>query len=184
MIRGIYEYSGIQRCGKSTKMVDDAIKVMLENKCRRVVANFTLDIPDVECYEMLEFMEVWWQIIEEEQTNVLMLGDELSQFLASRNYGDKKQTKLVNSLWQFPKRKIVLLYTSNIGKSVDIIVDRATWQTILPVYIDVGDWKENYIRYDVADRLELWLDEGLEMVNPYVVQSLFDTEEPVTWRKK
>lgn len=179
MYFGIYEYSGIQRCGKSTKLVDDAIRIIEENKPNRIISNFNVKIEGVEKYSNEAMLKEILKIKKEKQRNIVILFDELSQVLTGRGYNKEEQTTIASFLWQMPKRFIVLLYTSNVGKSVDKIIRDATWFTIMPRYIEGENREGCILDCDVIANYDIWHEEGHEVVNVEYVQEIFNTWEEI-----
>lgn len=190
MIFGIYEYCGIQRCGKSTMLVSDALRIKHENDVLkymgqeihiRVISNFHTDIPGVEEYDNPGIIREILRIKKEKVRNVLILFDELSQVLTGRGFMKDEQTEVASFLWQMPKRWIVLLYTSNIGKSVDKIIRDATWQTIMPQYYE-GPYPDRHgstIELDVIDNYQCDWDDEIVVTNVEKVQELFNTWQEI-----
>lgn len=190
---GIYEYSGIQRIGKSTLMVADlTIKVInpLEGfgyEPDDVFLNFPLYIDGVHCVDNEGMVKILKQARDEKWRNKVFVVDECSQppLFYARNTKDKLQTELVTSLWQMPKLGCTFLYSSNIGNSVDIQQRDATWFTIMPMKYAKGydnngrrDRRMDYIDFRVIAGYELWTSDET-FYQPAAVQELFDSFAPI-----
>lgn len=178
MIIGIYEYCGVQRCGKSTMLVADLLRIQDEHPSFPVYCNFECYIPGVKILSNDDMVDNILRIKRDKVRNVIILFDELSQVLSGRGYSNKVQTEVASFLWQMPKRGIILLYTSNIGKSVDLIIRDATWFTIMPNYkpglTREGDW----IEFFIIDNYGLRMSRG-ELHNIIDLQGLFDSFAPI-----
>jgi len=179
MIEGIYEYSGIQRCGKSTMLTAEAFRIVKKNQPSRIISNYFIDIPKVEYFNSRLLCHEIIKIKDTKQFDILILFDEMSQYLSGRGYSDKSQTNVASFCWQMPKRRIVLLYSSNIGKSVDLIIRDATWQTILPSYHATNIRANDYISYVVIDNYSLWFTKNNILRRLEWIQKQFDTRQPI-----
>ena len=150
-VEGVYEYWGIQRVGKSTVMIRDMLRLVTFHgfKFTDVLANFRVFIEGVRCGTSEWLMDAVMKIIADKTRHKIILFDELGQFLGARNYKDKYQTKLANSLWQFPKRSLLFLYSDNVGNSADVVIRDATWETIGPQFYPGVNREDDYIVLDV-----------------------------------
>jgi len=178
--QGVYEYSGIQRCGKSTMMVKDLIRLLSFYSPDDVYANFRIFIDGVHCMETMALVAELLRIKAEKLRHKIFLFDEVGQFMIARMWKAQEQTEVVNFAWQMPKRDIILLYASNIGNSADVILRDATWVTIMPQYFkDEEDEEGSYIVSDVIWNYDCVVERGL--VTPGVIhyQRLFDSDEPI-----
>lgn len=181
MLKGVFEYSGIQRCGKSTLMMADWLTKVVPAGFRPedTWANFRINVPGVHCMNNAALIEQILRMKREKIRNQCILFDEVGQELKARSYTDKTQTELVNFAWQMPKRGWVLAYCSNVGNSADIILRLATWQTIMPRYFFGSTRAEDYIVADVIFNYSMRLMRGIKVSGLVGVQGLFDSFEPI-----
>ena len=181
IIEGIYEYCGIQRCGKSTMMIKDLVTRMIPAgyKPENVWANFRIKIPDVHCLETMELVEEVFKMKGEKLRDKVILFDEVGQFMVARGYGNKYQTDFVNFAWQWPKRNWVMQYASNVGNSADLILRDATWVTILPKYFHGATREQDYIESWVCFNYDCRVVKGIITPGVSRYQELFDSYEPI-----
>ena len=180
MIKGIYEYCGIQRCGKSTLMVRDLVeKLLREFKADNVFANFRLLIPGVTALNNSGMLDAIMETKRKKARDRVFLFDEVGQELKARSYGNSAQTEVVSFAWQMPKRNIVLAYCSNVGNSADIILRDATWQTIMPRYHHAGRWEDDWITARVIFNYDCRVMRGVVVRDVHQYQRLFDSYEPI-----
>lgn len=177
---GIYEYCGIQRCGKSTLMMADYItKLYPEYSANDTYANFTVNIDGVHCMENEQLIDTILQMKADKVRHKVIMFDEVGQELKARGYMDKTQTDLVTFCWQMPKMDIILMYCSNVGNSADIILRLATWQTIMPTYIKGETHQDDYIDAAVIFNYDCRIMTGIQVYNVWTVHSLFDSLQPI-----
>ena len=177
---GVYEYSGIQRCGKSTLMMCDLVnKLLPEYSASDVYANFTIKIEGVHCMENVELIDEIMRMKRDKVRHKVIMFDEAGQELKARGYTDKQQTEVVSFAWQMPKRSIVLMYCSNIGNSADIILRDATWQTILPRYFRGAVREDDYILADIIFNYDMRISRWNKISGFQKVQDLFDSLEAI-----
>ena len=181
IIEGIYEYSGIQRCGKSTMMVKDLVTKILPAgyKPENVWANFRIKILGINCLETMDLVQAVFDIKSKKLRDQVIIFDEVGQFMIARGYKDKDQTSFVNFSWQMPKRNIPMLYGSNVGNSADLILRDATWVTILPKYIHGATREEDYIESWVSFNYDRRFLTGIITRNVKIYQDMFDSYEPI-----
>lgn len=180
---GIYEYCGIQRCGKSTLMMCDTVCKLLSDgyEPEEINSNFMIKIPGVKCYgENRLLIEEVLRWKREKVRHKVILFDECGQELRARSYMDKVQTEFVNFAWQMPKMDIVMMYCSNPGNSADIILRDATWFTIMPKYHKGLEHKDDFIEVTVIYNYERRIESGLVVSGFQGVQNLFDTYQPIS----
>lgn len=177
---GVYEYCGKQRCGKSTLMMCDFVcKIMPYIRIEDVVSNFKIFIRGIKCLDNEGVIEEILRIKRDRERNKLIMFDEVGQELKARGYTDKVQTEIVNFAWQMPKRGIVLMYCSNPGNSADIILRKATWQTIMPRYVEGGSREEDYMMVDIIHNYDGEITSGIKVTGFQGVQNLFDSWQPI-----
>lgn len=180
MMIGIYEYCGIQRCGKSTLMLCDLLRLLDEYRPDQVHSNFDIFIEGVHCYQENDLLlEAILRMKRDSVRDQVILFDECGQELRARAYMDKRQTEVVNFAWQMPKMGIVLLYCSNPGNSADIILRDATWYTIMPKYHKGLTRVDDYIEVSVIFNYERRIMEGLTIHGFQQAQELFKTLQPI-----
>lgn len=172
----IVDYSGIQRCGKSTMLVKDLFQLKLAMPERKTYVNFALEMPDCLCMANEQMLEFLITAMERKIRDINVGVDELSQILTGRGYAKERQTRIASSLWQMPKRGWFFLYTSNVGASVDLIIREATTYTVLPKYIfgENGNREKDKIDYWAVSNYEQGLEKGIEY-NVAYYQRFFDT---------
>lgn len=183
---GIYEFLGIQRTGKSTLMTHILLNILLnpeyyDYRPFEVIANYTIDIDDINCLRSEQMIDYFIKVYEERIRHRIWVIDEASQppWFYARNTKDKRQTKGALSFWQQPKRRSPILYSDNIGNSVDIQQRDATWFTIIPVELIRGnDGKPYALTFRIIANYEMWFADyvtyGIDLT-----QKLFDTYEPI-----
>lgn len=177
---GIYEYCGIQRCGKSTLMICDLLRLLDSYEARAVHSNFDIFIDGVNCYAENELLiEAILRMKRDGIRNQVILFDECGQELRARSYIDKRQTEVVNFAWQMPKMGIVLLYCSNPGNSADIILRDATWFTIMPKYHKGTRREEDFIEASVIYNYERRVQTGIRITGFQKAQELYKTLQPI-----
>ena len=178
---GIYEYSGIQRCGKSTLMMRDLVEKILPAGYRSedVYANFRIFLEGVHCLSNEAMVEAILRLKRDRARDKVLLFDEVGQELKARSYGDKLQTEVVSFAWQMPKRGILLLYCSNVGNSADIILRDATWVTVMPRYVHGVTRDEDYIKASVIFNYDCRVMRGVKVTGVARYQELFDSWEPI-----
>lgn len=184
----IYEYCARQRMGKTTLMVADLANKLLSPDYDygyipdEVHCNFSLFIPGVHCWTNEQMLEILMKAKKERWRHKVYLVDECSQppLFYARNTSDKTQTELVTSLWQMPKLGCNMLYTSNIGNSVDVQQRDATWYTIMPYkyHHDLTDRRNEYIIYRVIACYDMWCGDW-RYNYPAETQKLFDSFKPI-----
>ena len=177
---GIYEYCGIQRCGKSTLMVADLVNKLLgEYQPEDVFSNFRIFIEGINVMSNEALIERILRMKRDKERNKVIMFDEVGQELKARGYADKTQTEVVNFAWQMPKRGILLMYCSNIGNSADIILRDATWQTIMPRYFPGPERSQDYIEATVIFNYDCRMMRGVRIPGVARYQELFDSWEPI-----
>lgn len=178
---GIYEYCGIQRCGKSTLMMCDLVcKLLKEYRPEQVHSNFDIEIEGVNCYrENQVLLDKILEMKDKEIRGQVILFDECGQELRARGYMDKRQQKVVSFAWQMPKMGIVLMYCSNPGNSADIILRDATWYTIMPKYHRGITRADDYMEASVIYNYERKIQSGIVVSGFQKVQELFKTLQPI-----
>lgn len=185
----VYEYTGIQRIGKSTLMVRDIMRELItpeyEYKPQDVYVNFWLDIDGVNCLTNEQLLIVLLKAKKERWRHKIWGVDECSQppLFYARNTSDKKQTELVTSLWQMPKLDNNFHYTSNVGNSVDVQQRDATWFTIAPFTKEINPLtgRLEAIRYYVGKNYDGWMNEEFfDQPALGLIQTLFDSKKPIT----
>lgn len=184
---GIYEYCGVQRTGKTTLMVADLLCKLLnpyagyDYKPSEVYANFTIKVDGINCINNQAMLQVLMRAKNEKWRHKIYVIDECSQppLFYARNTRDRLQTELVTSLWQVPKLDSVVLYSCNIGNSVDIQQRDATWFTVMPmkIYRD-REGLPCKIDYRVISGYELWYQD-YTFLAVREIQKMFDSREPV-----
>ena len=174
----IVEYSGAQRSGKSTLLVRDIARTKyLFPECN-ILTNFRLDLPDTTTFSSDNLIQEILRIKRDKLRKIIIGFDELSQVLTGRGYSNKLQTDVSSFLWQMPKREIALFYTSNLGKSVDLIIRLATFWTLLPIYFPGSNRLNDYILYRLIRRdCPPWEDRIATNLVP--IQNLFNTREEI-----
>ena len=180
MIVGIYEYCGIQRCGKSTLMMCDLVsKILEEYEPWEIYSNFWMNIDGVHCMNNQALMDEMLRMKHEKQRHKWILFDEVGQELKARSYMDKKQMEVVGIAWQMPKMGWGLSYCSNPGNSADIILRDATWATIMPNYRHGLKRSDDYIECSVIFNYDLRIARGIRVYGVSAVQDLFDSYQPI-----
>ena len=180
-VEGVYEYWGIQRVGKTTVMVRD---ILMLNEYSgyawdEFYTNFKVFIPGVHCMNSQALMETILQTMKDKIPHRVFVFDELGQFLGARNYRDLYQTKIANSLWQFPKRDLIFMYSDNVGNSADIVIRLATWEVIAPRFYSGKTRDKDYIIVDVIKNYMCETVRGIVIPEVNYYQRLFDTRQPI-----
>lgn len=183
----VYEYSGVQRIGKTTLMVADVMNKLLnpaygyDYKPNEVYVNFWLDIDGVNICNNEKMLDILTTARRDKWRHKVYVVDECSQppLFYARNTRDTLQTELVTSLWQMPKLQCQMLYSSNIGNSVDIQMRDATWYSILPMkYHHNPERNKDYIDFRVVHGYEVWTAD-YRYLHPAVTQQFFDSYKPI-----
>lgn len=178
--QGIYEYCGIQRCGKSTKMMYDlVVKLGKHFKPEDCISNFMIFIEGIEVYNNEDLLQRIVDMKNRKETHKVVLYDECGQSLMARGYKKEIQTEIVSFAWQFPKRDLIWLYGSNIGNSTDIILRDATWVSVMPHYFSGETRDKDYIISDIIFNYDARVIRGVVTHGVCVVQEYYDTEEPI-----
>ena len=188
IIEGIYEYCGIQRCGKSTMMIKDLVTKIFPAgyKPENTWANFRIFIQGVHCLETMDLVQAVFEIKRKKLRDQVIIFDEVGQFMVARGFKDKDQTDFVNFGWQMPKRNCPMLYASNVGNSADVILRDATWVTVMPKYYPSPgkDFykvprEEHYIESWVCFNYDCRVVKGIITPGVSRYQELFDSYEPI-----
>lgn len=181
-IRGLYEYVGIQRCGKSTCMVKDLVIKILPSgifKPEDVWANFRVFIDGVHCVSTDELVETILKFKRDKVRDKVILFDEVGQFLLARGYMDKRQTEVVSFGWQMPKRNIIMLFASNVGNSADVILRDCAWLSIMPKFHLGVEREDDYIECAVIWNYDCVTRRGLIIPEIWKYQLMFDSYEAI-----
>lgn len=177
---GLYEYCGIQRCGKSTMMVKDlVVKLLGQYDPSDVFANFRIFIDGVNCMETEALVQAVFRMKKDKLRHKIIMFDEAGQFLLARGYKNDEQTKFVSFAWQMPKRDIIMLYASNIGNSADVILRDATWLTVMPQYHAGQTREDDYIQSAIIYNYDCRIARGIITRGISKIQELFDSFEPI-----
>ena len=178
---GVYEYCGIQRCGKSTVMMCDLVSKILPAGYRTqdIHANFSIKIPGVHCMHNDELIQKILAMKRTKVRNQVIMFDECGQELRARGYMDKVQTEVVGFTWQMPKMGWLFMYCSNVGNSADIILRDATWYTIMPRYYHGTTRLDDAIELSVIHNYDARITRGIWVRGFQGVQDLFDSYEPI-----
>lgn len=183
----IVEYCGIQRTGKSTLMVADLMNKLLNPdwdfgyKPEDVFCNFPLYIDGVHVLNNQRMKDCLLYAKENKWTHKVFMVDECSQppLFYARNTRDVTQTELVTYLWQVPKLGNTFQYSSNVGNSVDVQQRDATWFTVMPMWYEHSENREEEkIVYRAWHNYEIWEIEE-EYLYPAETQHWFSSFAPV-----
>lgn len=175
---GVIEYCATQRQGKSTLLTRDLVILsMLYPDCE-IHTNFIVDVPYSIHHSNDSMIQEILKAKYEKRRRIIWGFDELSQVLFGRGYSNKIQIEVSSFLWQMPKREHCMLYTSNPGKSVDLIIRLATGFTVLPKYYHGNTREEDYIIYRLCDNnQQIYKDRTA--YNLITIQSSFDTNQEI-----
>ena len=178
---GTYEYTGIQRCGKSTVMIHDLTEKVLPAGYQPddVYANFDVFIEGIHIMENHQLIDQILRIKRDRLTNKVILFDEMGQELKARAYSDRVQTEVVSFAWQMPKRGIILMYCSNVGNSADVILRDATWITVMPHYLKGATHEKDSISLTVIYNYDCRIQTGLCLPNVHKYQKLFNSWQAI-----
>lgn len=181
IIEGVYEYCGIQRCGKSTMMVKDMVTRLIPVGYMPddIFANYRIFIPGVHCLSTEQLIAEVFNMKELKVRHKVISFDEVGQFMLAREYKSKEQTGFVSFAWQMPKRDIVMQYASNVGNSADLILRDATWVTVLPKYFVGASRELDYIESWVSFNYDCRVVMGIVTPGVAQYQALFDSYEPI-----
>lgn len=185
-IQGCFEYTQIQRAGKTTLMMCDlATKIMIDHEPDDIYANFQIFVEGVNCGDSEWIKEQIMRVKTDKLRHKVFIIDEMGQVLPARGYTDKRQSELCAFIWQMPKRDLILMGSDNVGNSADIILRDGMWQTILPRHhkgIDENgnrDITKDWINVDVIFNYDNRVMRNIAVRNVYSVYPYFDTDEPV-----
>ena len=178
---GTYEYTGPQRCGKTTKMVEDLIDKILPSGFEPgdVWANFRIFIVGVNCVDTEELIRKFFEFKRTKVRHKVLMFDEVGQFLMARQWKDKEQSEAVNFIWQMPKRDIILLFCTNPGNSGDVILRLGAWHTVIPRFHFGRTRNEDFIRSSVSFNFDCRFVRGIITPDVVRIQSFFDSDDPV-----
>lgn len=180
---GIYEFLGIQRTGKSLMMTSFLLNHVLMDygyTPEETYLNYTLAIDGVNCMRSEPMIELFIRSYDERITHKVWVIDEASQppWFYARNTKDKRQTKGALSFWQQPKRRSPILFSDNIGNSVDIQQRDATWYTIMPMGLTWEDRKPVSVDIRVISNYEMWYAD-YRYYGITIARELYDDREPI-----
>jgi len=189
IVGGVYEYSAPARLGKSTLIVADCCNKLLNpayygEYCYlpgEVFSNLWFDINGIHFMHNEQMLEVLMRAKTERWPHKVFIIDECSQppLFYARNTRDKIQTELVTSLWQMPKLGTHLLYSSNVGNSVDIQQRDATFWSILPFkYVHAEKRCDDKILFNACNGRDL-MTNGHEYLGCELTQSIFRSTMPI-----
>lgn len=185
-IQGCFEYTQIQRAGKTTLMMCDlASKILIDHDPDEIYANFQIFVDGINCGDSEWLRDQIMRIKVDKLRHKVLIIDEMGQVLPARGYTDKRQTELCAFIWQMPKRDIILMGSDNVGNSADIILRDGMWQTILPRhkkgYNEFGDRviERDCIDVDVIFNYDRRVMRGIRVHGVSSVYTYFDTDEPV-----
>lgn len=180
---GIYEFLGIQRTGKSLMMTAFMLNHIMPDfgiKPEKVFINYTLDIDGINCMSSEPMLYRFIKSHLELETGVIFGIDEASQppWFYARNTRDKRQTLGALAFWQCPKRRKPILFSDNIGNSVDVQQRDATWYTIMPVNILWEHGKPEAIIIRIISNYEMWFADYV-YYGITIARELYDSREPI-----
>lgn len=140
----IYEYSGVDRTGKSTLAVGDIIRTCENDKEGYFkyedfwgnTAIFKEGYHHVDNNELLDRLLF---AMQKKQQHIGFFLDEASGILPARGYGDKRQIEAIKGIWQNEKLFLRLYIVTNTGNSIDTMFDQAMHITFLPRYVEEQD---------------------------------------------
>lgn len=184
----INEYCQAQRQGKTTVMTYDGGR-LLDNRVYPYepddfYCNYRIMIDGFNCGNNEQMVEWLKQCRKDRWHNKVFMVDEASQpplpFYA-RGWKKDEQTEIVTMFWQFPKLGNTLLYSDNLGSSVDVQLRDATQFTIIPFYHHgvMEDRSDDRIDVTVIANHELWVGKRV-LYNPAAVQKWFNSFKEVT----
>jgi hypothetical protein len=182
---GVYEYCGPQRCGKNTLMTADLVfKVRKRFPWVKVYTNSSLiGLGNVVTLNSQALGLEILAIKDRHETDIVIIFDELGQELGARSFDSKTQTKIVNFAWQMPKRRILFMYSDNLGNSADVVLRLATWFVIMPKFIRANPISDSEITVNVIDCIgwsgQQQILKGTVVKNLPAVWPYFDSDLPV-----
>lgn len=179
-VQGTTEYTGIQRCGKTTMMVHDYVdKLMWYYEPCDVYANFRIYIDGINCMDTQALVGEMLRIKREKIRHKLFLFDETGQFWIARRWNKDEQIEAVNFVWQMPKRDIMLSVCTNVGNSADVIIRDGMWITVMCDFVRAERREDDYIDFAVSWNYDAVYEDGWILPAVWRYQELFDTNEPI-----
>lgn len=180
---GIYEFLGIQRTGKSLMMTSFLLNHVLFDygyTVNEVFANYTIEVDGINCMRSNPMVDRFIKAYDDMETHLVWCIDEASQppWFYARNTRDKRQTKGALAFWQCPKRRNPVLFSDNIGNSVDIQQRDATWFTIMPIDIIWEHGKPEAVIIRVISNYEMWYSDYI-YYGITIARELYDDREPI-----
>lgn len=169
------EYSGRDRCGKTTMAVGDLFRLLetLRYSPGESWGNCFIGLEDYHYVDNERLLFELEKTLMEHRQHLIYFIDDATQFFPARGYGNKRQSNVLAHIWQIQKQFCYIFYTDHVGKTVDLILDEATHYTLLPKYSQV----EDCIRYQVLFRRDVLIQKGIiERVS--LIQKRFDSWRP------
>jgi len=99
---------------------------------REVYANFEIRYPGCHALTSEGIRQLIGQIMHLGWRHKIIVIDEANTVFPARLWGDKERTKELLSLWQDVKMFHKIIYTSHIGRAVDLLLRQATDFDIIP----------------------------------------------------
>lgn len=174
---------GRQRIGKTTIAVGIAVVLVRDfgYSVTDIVSNLHLYKPDgreLSGYHYLNIkgMRAYVRsMVDKGLKHRIIIVDEIDRVFSHRFWQKTEQSESLLGLWQDEKLYNWIIGTAHIGKSVDVLIRECMQLEIIPYYRDTVN---DCMRYHTINTLDRRISRGT-MHNMKLIQSLFDTREPV-----
>lgn len=171
-------YSAKQRKGKTTKLVRDYLWLLSAGSYTgyETISNLKIDVKGLTFVdnERMKY-EMYHGLAIRQDRHKIYIVDDASSVFPARGYSDKTQSEILQHIWKDSKLFNYIMFSSHVGKSVDLILDNATNYLFIPSY----DKESGRLPYDVILCDEKWFESGcLSSEQVKYCQNVFDSWEP------
>lgn len=160
---GVYHARGAESRGKTLwiahyyRYLIDSHKQSPEN----AVGNLSFKGKYGDGYQVLkgdDLRQYLWDLTHVPYRNKIVFIDEIDSEFPARFFMDKEQTIIATRLWHTAKLGNIVLMTSHIGNSADLIFHLATHYYIYPF---IPSFQTNSLEYTIYSRLNNTLADGI-----------------------
>jgi len=98
-----------------------------------------------------ELHDYLWELTHKPYQHKIVIIDEIDSEFPARFFPSREQTETALRMWHIRKLHNVILMSSHLGRSTDLIFDLATHYKILPTK---PNWETNSMEFTVINRLD------------------------------
>src|SRR3972149_1076604 len=109
--------------------------------------------------------EKLWDMTHKPLRHVIAIIDEIDSEFPARFHPDREQTEIALRMWHIRKLHNIVMMSSHLGRSTDLIFDLATHFKIIPYGVN---WKKDCIDFTVINRLD-------KQVTDWTVKNIIQT---------